>query len=70
MRHQGIEQVMGGMSHLIHCAIESLFVCLRWASESAELSNELQSRRPDLVLGRRRREVVKCLNISAHNKLV
>jgi hypothetical protein len=70
MRHKGIEQVLCGMSYVVDRAIESFFVCLRWSRESAKLSNELNSGRPNLVFGGRRRKIVKCFNISAHNKLL
>lgn len=61
---------MRGMRDFIDCVIERLFVCLRRFGESAQLPNELQRRRPDLVIRRRRTEVMKCFDGSAHKELL
>jgi hypothetical protein len=44
--------------------IENVFVSLGWFGEAAQLANELNRRRPDLLVGRRWLEVVKCFDIS------
>lgn len=53
--------------HLVHGAIEGEFVGLGGLGESAQFADELQRRRTDFFVRRRRFEVVQRLNISTHS---
>jgi len=68
--HERIEQLACGLRHLLDGAIENFFVCFRRFRKAAELPNELQRRRADLFLRRRRFEVMKGSNISTHAVLL
>ena len=68
--HERFEQFARSLRHLIHCAIENFFVRFGRFRKAAEFTNELQRRRTDLFLGRRRFEVMKGLNISTHAVLL
>jgi hypothetical protein len=52
IRHQRFQQMMRSVRDFIDRAIESVLVCFRWLGESAQLSNELQRRRPNLIIRR------------------
>src|ERR1700730_10608264 len=64
-----MEQMMRDVSDLINCAIESLFVRFGRFGEATQFPNELERRRADFFLGRRRREVVKGFDVSTHKNL-
>jgi hypothetical protein len=68
--HERIEQLACGLRHLLDGAIENFFVCFRRFRKAAELPNELQRRRADFFLRRRRFEVMKGFNISTHAVLL
>ena len=59
-----------GMRDVIDRAIERFLVCFRWLGETAQFSDKLKRRRPDLIIRRRRGKVVKCFDGSAHKKLL
>ena len=42
IRYQGMEQVFGGVTHVVHGTIERLFVRLRRFREPAQFPNELK----------------------------
>src|SRR5437762_14362261 len=60
--------MMSGMRNFIDCSIECVLVCFRRFGEPAQLSNELHRRRVNFVLARRRTEVMKCFDGSAHGE--
>ena len=60
--------MMRGMRNVIDRAIECVLVCFRRFGESAQLADELQRRRPNLVIRRRRTEVMKCFDGSTHEE--
>jgi hypothetical protein len=64
--HKGMEQVLGGVSDLVHGAIEGFFVRFGRLGEAAQFPNELKRRRADLVLGRGRRKVMQGSDVSTH----
>src|SRR5436190_2300484 len=66
-RLERLQQAARGNAHLVHRAIERRLVGLGGLVETAELANELQRRRLDLVLGRRRLEIIERANVSAHS---
>jgi hypothetical protein len=67
VRDERMKQMLGGVSDVVHRAVERLFVRFRWLGEAAQLADELQRRSADFILGRGRKEVVKGLDVSAHN---
>jgi hypothetical protein len=56
-----------GLRHLIDGAIKGEFVGLGWLGKTAEFSDELQRRRTNFFIRRRRLKVVKGLDISTHS---
>ena len=56
------------MRNFVHRSIECLFVRLRRFGETAQLADELERRRANFVVGRRRTEVMKCFDSSAHKE--
>jgi hypothetical protein len=66
IRLQRIQQLSRDVGHAINGAMESLFVCLGGFGEAAQFPNELKRGRADLVVGRRRREVMQGFDVSAH----
>jgi hypothetical protein len=62
--------MMSGVCNVIDRSIECALVCFRRFSETAQLSDELQRRRANFVVGRRRTEVMKCFDRSAHRKSI
>jgi len=66
---QGVQEPPRRFGHLFHRAVERRFVGLRRLVEAGKLSNELQRRGLDLVLGRRRLEIELGLDIAAHELL-
>jgi hypothetical protein len=70
VRDQGLEQMFRGMSDVVHSTIESFFVRFRGFRKTTQLADELKRRSTNLVLGRRRQEVMKGLNVSAHGESV
>src|SRR5207302_931964 len=70
MRRGGGElaQELGrGLGHRVHGALECRLIALRGTVESADLPHVLERGRPDLLVGRRRFEVVKGSDVSAHD---
>ena len=59
---------MSDMRDLIDRAIESVFVCFRRFGETAQLADELERRRTNFIICRRRTEVMKCFDGSAHKE--
>src|SRR3954452_5515417 len=68
VRHQGVQQVLGCMSHLVDGAVEGRLVRLRRLVGPADLADVLECRGVDLVTGRGGLEVVKCSDVSAHDE--
>jgi hypothetical protein len=66
LRRQRVKQLLRDPGHTLDCAIERFLVRLRRPAKSAEFSDELKSRGANLVLCRRRHEVMQRFNISAH----
>src|SRR5512147_2683400 len=67
---QGIEQMVCSMSDIIDSAVKSCLVCLGRFGETAQLANELKRGRANFILRRRRTEVMKCFDGSAHVKTI
>jgi hypothetical protein len=65
-RDQGIEQPSHRRRDFIHGVIEGRLVGDGRASEAAHLANELERRRPDLLVSDGRLEVVQGSDIPAH----
>ena len=66
MVSQRVQQVRGGVRDLVDRAVERLLVGLRRLREAADLADVLQRGGADLVLGRRRLEVVERADVAAH----
>jgi hypothetical protein len=64
--HQGVEQFLRSLRHLLHRPVESRLVYLGGPRKSAQLANELQGGCPDFLVGRRRPEVVERFYVTAH----
>src|SRR5262245_9690480 len=64
--HEGVEQFVRRLRHLLHRAIEGALVCLGRPRESAQLADELQGGRANFFVRGGRFEVVQRLNVSAH----
>jgi hypothetical protein len=65
-----MEQMLGGMSHVVDGAVERFLVRLRRFREAAQFPDELERRRANLVVRGRRQEVMQCLNVSAHGSFL
>src|SRR4051812_35300091 len=65
--NERLKQMLGGVGHVVHRAVERLLVRFRWFGEAAQLAHELKRRGANLVMRRRRQEVVKGLDVSAHD---
>src|SRR3954447_20665539 len=61
---------MRNMCNFIDCAVEHFFVRLRGLRETGKFANKLQRRRANLVVCRRRLEVMQGLNVSAHERIL
>jgi hypothetical protein len=61
-----VKELVRRLCHLFDSIIEGNLVGLRGLGEAAELPHELQRRRADFFLCRRRFEIVQSLNISTH----
>jgi len=70
VRYQRFEQMVRNMRHFIDCAIERVFIRTRRFGETAQLANELERRRSDLVVRRRGCKIMQGLNVSAHEESV
>src|SRR6266516_942438 len=57
---------MSDRRHLVHRPIEHRFVHLGGARRPAQLPVELQGRRPNLVVGRGRREIGQRYDVTTH----
>jgi hypothetical protein len=55
------------LRHLVYCPIEGGFVGLGGLCEAAEFADELQRRRADFFIRRRRFEVVQGFDVSTHD---
>jgi hypothetical protein len=64
--HERTEEMGGGLCDFVNRPMESRFVRSGRFGKSADLPHELQSRRTDLLLRRRRFEIVKDPDVSAH----
>ena len=56
------------MRNFVHRAIEGVLVRFRRFSETAQFADELERRRTNFVVGRRRTEVMKRFDSSAHEE--
>src|SRR6185503_1873154 len=63
---QRLDQPFGGGGDLVNRAMEDGFVRLRRPVHAAQLPHELDGRRPDLILGRRRSEIGEGFDVPAH----
>ena len=64
--NQRIEQFVGDGRDLIDRSLESDFVDFGWSGETAQLPDKLKGRRSDFLIGRRRREIMQCFDVSTH----
>src|SRR5436190_14145122 len=65
-RDQRVDQLSRCFGHCIDGAVEGLLVGLRRAVEATELAHELQRRSANLLVRRRRLEVVEVTDVAAH----
>src|SRR5437868_13769908 len=65
--HQGMKQMLGGMGYVMNRAVERFLVRFRRIRETAQLANELERRRADLIVSGRREKVMKGFYVSAHD---
>jgi len=68
--HKRIEQMVCGVSDIIDGTIESCLVCLGRFRETAQFADELKRRSANLVVRRGGTEVMKCLDGSAHVRII
>src|SRR5690349_5466762 len=61
-----LEQMVCGVSDIINGAIESCLVGPGWFCEATQLPDELKRRSANFIVRRRRTEVMKCFDSSAH----
>jgi uncharacterized protein DUF1931 len=66
IRLQRMDQPMRGCGHLVDGAAERSFVDARRPCRAAQLSDELERRRANLVVGRRRLKVGERLDVATH----
>ena len=59
---------MSDVRDFIHGAIEGVLIRVRRFRESGQLPNELQGRRANLAVRRRRRKIMQGLDVSAHEE--
>jgi hypothetical protein len=64
--HKGVKQVLGGVGHVVHRAVEGFFIRFGRFAEAAQFPNELKRRRADFFVGRGRGEVMQGSDVSAH----
>src|SRR5262249_53513437 len=64
--HEGVEQFVRRLRHLVHRAVESGLVCLGRSRESAQLADELQGGRADFFIRGGGFEVVRRRIVSTH----
>src|SRR4051812_41665452 len=62
-----IDKAAGSVGHFFNSPVERLFVGLGRMGCAAELADELDGRRANLIIGRRRREIGEGFDISAHD---
>src|SRR5438105_1545161 len=65
----GIDQPSGYRRDVFHRGVECRLIGVRWVRHTAQLTHELDRRRPNLVVRRRRLEVRQRLDVSAHRSL-
>jgi hypothetical protein len=58
--------MLRGVSDIIDGTIESCLVCLRRFRETAQFPDELKRRSANFIRRRRRTEIMKCFDGSAH----
>jgi hypothetical protein len=68
--HKGIEQMVCGVSDIIDGTIENSLVYLGRFCETAKFADELKRRSANLVIRRGWTEVMKCLDGSAHVRII
>jgi hypothetical protein len=61
------EQTTRDARYFFDCTLEGIFVGLGWLAETADLSDELQGRSPDLVVSHGRIKIKQGLDVSAHH---
>ena len=59
---------MSGMRDFVDRAIEGVLIRFRRLGETAQLADKLKRRSANLIVRRRRTEVVKCFDGSAHEE--
>src|SRR4030095_10855563 len=65
-RRQRVDKAAGDVRHFFDGMVGCLFVCLRRCVESAQLANELQRRRADLLVGRGGIEIEQGFYVPTH----
>lgn len=70
IRYERFKQMMRGMRDFIDRAIECFLVRFRRLRETAQFSDELQRRRLDLIIRRRRTEIMQGFDGSTHEELL
>src|SRR5215212_10766595 len=64
--HQVVEEVLGRVRDVVHCAVEGLPVALGRVSGATDLAHELERGIAHLLRGRGRLEVVEWADVTAH----
>ena len=70
VRHERFHQMASDAGDFCHRAFELRLVRLRGLQDAAHLTHVLQSRRTDLLLGRRGRKIEQRANVAAHPAIV
>src|SRR5262249_53682292 len=65
--HEGVEQFVRRLRHLLHRAVESGLVCLGRPRKSTQLAHELQRGRADFFVRGRGFEVMQRPNVTKHD---
>jgi hypothetical protein len=62
-----MNQSLGGLSHFIDCPVECNVIRSRGTIHAAQLPNELNGGRANLIVGGGWTEVSQCLDVSTHD---
>jgi hypothetical protein len=65
-----VDQSIGRCRHFLDSLIESGFVCTRWSRGATQLSDELQRRRTNLVVGSGWLEIGQRFDVPAHTRFL
>jgi hypothetical protein len=69
-RHESVQQLVRCRGYLFDGAVKSRLVGFRGPRKTAQLADELERRSSDLLVRRRRLEVVQCLDVTTHDRVL